>query len=149
MLIHYGYEMVIDCAAPTPVVAELDVHPSRTEAVRSERPFETIPNIASSVYTDVFGNTCRRFVAPPGKLVLTCCGVVEDDGALDDVIPDAPENSRGRTPGRLPYFPARQPLLRNGQAEPDRLGPVWTNGARLAAGQGDLRLRPRPHHLRI
>ena len=119
MLIHYGYEMVIACAAPTPVVAELDVHPSRTEAVRSERPFETIPDVASSVYTDVFGNLCRRFVAPPGRTVLTCCGVVEDDGAPDAVAPDAPETPVAELPDECLIF-----LMGSRYCETDKLSQI-------------------------
>jgi transglutaminase-like putative cysteine protease len=119
MLIHYGYELVIACATPTPVVAELDVHPSRTDAVRSERPFETIPNVESSVYHDMFGNTCRRFVVPPGKTVLTSCGVVEDDGAPDPVALDAPETPVAELPDECLVF-----LMGSRYCETDKLSQI-------------------------
>ena len=122
MLIHYGYELVIACTTPTPVVAELDVHPSRTDAVRSERPFETIPSLESSVYRDMFGNTCRRFVAPPGKTVLTACGVVEDDGVPDPVALDAPEIPVAELPDECLMF-----LLGSRYCETDKLSQIAWN----------------------
>ena len=68
MLIRYGYEMAIVCPTPTPVVCQLDVHPSLAPFVRRETPFTTVPDVEASAYVDAFGNLCRRFVAPAGRL---------------------------------------------------------------------------------
>ena len=43
MLIRYGDEMTFECAGPTPMVCQLDVHPSKAIAVRSEMPFSASP----------------------------------------------------------------------------------------------------------
>ena len=91
MLIRYGYEMTIECAAPVPVVCQLDLHPSQTPAVRAERPFASDPHVESRLYYDVFDNRCRRFVAPAGALTFSNAGVVETPDAPDPVVPQAEE----------------------------------------------------------
>ncbi len=91
MLIRYGYEMTFVCAEPTPMICQLDVHPSLAIAVRKERPFDSDPPIPSAIYADLFGNRCRRFVAPAGRLRISCGGVVEDSGLPDLVVPEAAE----------------------------------------------------------
>ena len=47
------------------------------------------------------------------------------------------------------HLSARQPLLRDRSPVGYRLVPVRTSSAGLAAGAGDLRLRPRSHHVRL
>ena len=74
MLIRYGYEMTFGCAAPTPMVCQLDVHPSCSPAIRAETPFASNPHVESWLYSDVFGNRCRRFLAPPGDLTISNYG---------------------------------------------------------------------------
>ena len=91
MLIRYGYEMTFACAVPTPMVCQLDVHPSLAVAVRSGLPFSTDPPVHSVVYADLFGNRCRRFVAPAGRLRISGGGVIENDGRPDEIALDAEE----------------------------------------------------------
>ncbi len=45
----------------------------------------------SSTYLDLFGNRCRRIVAPAGDFRIWGDATIEDDGAPDQVIPDARE----------------------------------------------------------
>lgn len=91
MFIRYGYEMTVECAAPTAFVCQLDVHPAQVSAVRAETPFSSNPRVETSLYFDLFGNRCRRFVAPPGSLTFSNSGVVETSDTPDPVAPDAPE----------------------------------------------------------
>ena len=98
MLIRYGYEMTFVCTVDTPMVCQLDIHPSRAISVRSEHPFRAAPNIPSHLYADVFGNRCRRFIAPPGELTIYSDGVVEDCGSPDPIDWNAPETPVGRLP---------------------------------------------------
>src|SRR5260370_22720041 len=91
MLMRYGYEMTFACSAPTPMVCQLDVHPSYTPAVRAETPFAARPRIESWLYADVFGNRCRRFNAPVGDLSISNSGVVEVSDLPDPVVSDAAE----------------------------------------------------------
>ncbi len=90
MLIRYGYEMAIVCPAPTPIVTQTRCSSGARASCGRETPFTTVPDVEASASIDMFGNLCRRFVAPSGRLLMSCHGVIEDDGKPDDV-PDAPE----------------------------------------------------------
>ena len=89
MRIRYGYEMTVECPAPTAFVCQLDVHPSELSAIRAETPFAASPWVDSWVYTDAFGNRCRRFTAPGGRLTFSNGGVVETSDSPDPVVYDA------------------------------------------------------------
>jgi transglutaminase-like putative cysteine protease len=91
MLIRYGYEMTFGCSAPTPMICQLDIHPSCTPAIRAETPFASNPHVRSWIYSDVFDNRCRRFLAPPGDITISNSGVVEVSDQPDLVAPDAAE----------------------------------------------------------
>ena len=114
MLIRYGYEMTFECPNPTPMVCQLDVHPSRAIAVRSETPFAANPFVASRLYADLFGNRCRRFAAPAGSLTIMSNGIIEDSGLPDVVDPAVVEFGR-RPARRNPRLPGGQPLRRDGR----------------------------------
>ena len=45
----------------------------------------TSPSVPSNPYRDLFGNVCRRFVAPAGTFRILYDAVVEDSGAPDEV----------------------------------------------------------------
>ncbi len=83
MKIAYGYEIGLACPAPTPMVCQLDLHPSLASAVLEEAPFAAQPFLFSRVYRDGFGNVCRRFVAPAGDCTLRAGGIVEVSGEPD------------------------------------------------------------------
>ena len=119
MLIRYGYEMAIVCPTPTPIVCQLDVHPSRAPLVRRETPFTTVPDIEASAYVDAFGNVCRRFVAPAGRLLMSCHGVIEDDGKPDVIVPDAPETPVADLPDECLTY-----LLGSRYCETDKLSQI-------------------------
>jgi transglutaminase-like putative cysteine protease len=91
MLIRYGYEMTFTFGTPTPMVCQLDLHPSCRPSLRAEKAFATTPYVESWVYSDVFGNRCRRFNAPAGDLTISNAGVVEASDLPDPVVPDAAE----------------------------------------------------------
>jgi hypothetical protein len=85
MLIHFGYKIAFTCPKLTPMVCQLDVHPSRVPDIRSVEPFTSAPSVLATVYTDQFGNHCRRFVAPAGDLTISNGGIIEDKGLPDAV----------------------------------------------------------------
>jgi transglutaminase-like putative cysteine protease len=122
MLIRYGYEMAIVCPAPTPIVTQLDVHPGRASSVRRETPFTTVPDVEASAYIDMFGNLCRRFVAPSGRLLMSCHGVIEDDGKPDPIVPDAPETPVAQLPDECLTY-----LLGSRYCETDKLSQIAWN----------------------
>ena len=66
MLIRYGYEITVNCAQPTAMVCLLSVSDDRKADIRvAERVFTT-PIIPTTTYRDLFGNRCRRLLAPTG-----------------------------------------------------------------------------------
>jgi transglutaminase-like putative cysteine protease len=91
MLIRYGYDITVTCQAPTPMVALLTAHQDRAADVRQAEVLVTTPSVPSTIYVDLFGNHCRRFVAPPGDLALWADGTLEDSGDKDLAFPGAHE----------------------------------------------------------
>ena len=68
MLIRYGYEIMVNCAQPTPMVCLLAVSEDRKADIRvAERVFTT-PIIPTTTYLDTFGNGSLDLVAPVGRL---------------------------------------------------------------------------------
>jgi hypothetical protein len=92
MLIKYGYELTFNCLQPTMMVCLLDAHRERSQELRYEIVPRTIPAIPTTTYLDTFGNTVRRFIAPPGDLTITSDAVIEDSGLPDPIELDAGES---------------------------------------------------------
>jgi transglutaminase-like putative cysteine protease len=92
MFIRFGYDIRISVGQPTPVICLLDVHGERRGDITSEYAFSLRPHsIAASQYADMFGNRCRRFVAPVGETTIRCDGIIKDSGLPDDTDPGAKE----------------------------------------------------------
>ena len=83
MLIRYGYEITLNCAQPTVLVCLLSVHQERMADMRVPETFFTIPEVLTTTYLDLFGNRCRRLVAPVGDLTLWGDATIEDDGKIE------------------------------------------------------------------
>jgi len=66
MLIRLGYEIAIECPHQMPVISLLEIDPARQADIKRQSKVLTSPHVESSVYTDSFGNSCRRFMAPEG-----------------------------------------------------------------------------------
>lgn len=91
MLIRYGYDITIECQQPTPLVCLLSVHEERGPDLRTPETVFTTPDTRTTTYRDMFGNRCRRLVAPVGDLRLWGDATVEDDGKIDPYLPLARE----------------------------------------------------------
>jgi len=89
MQLRVGFEMIYQCAQPTPMMLALSIHPSRSaDMVRPDR-LVTDPAVPTTSYLDLFGNQCSRLVAPQGRFVLSSDAVLNDSGAPDTVAPSA------------------------------------------------------------
>ena len=91
MLIRYGYEITLTCQQPTALVCLLSVHEGRVADMRAPETTFTTPDVPISTYRDLFGNRCRRLVAPAGDLTMWGDATIWDDGEQDRVVPDARE----------------------------------------------------------
>lgn len=119
MLIRYGYDITVGCAQPTAMVCLLTIHDERAADVRVAETFTTTPAIVTTTYHDLYGNLCRRFVAPTGDLSICGDGTVEDNGALDSVDIDAEEMPVAALPDECLVY-----LLGSRYCETDKLSQI-------------------------
>lgn len=116
MLIRYGYEIALECSQPTPIVCMLSVQSDRLEDLVRPEVATTTPNVPTSTYHDLYGNLCRRLVAPPGELVLWGDATIRDSGAHDPVFAEAEESPVAALPNECLVY-----LLGSRYCETDRL----------------------------
>jgi transglutaminase-like putative cysteine protease len=116
MQIRVGFEMLYEFAGRTPMVLMLNVHPSRARDVIKPDHLRIAPAVSATRYTDAFGNTCTRLVAPPGPLQISTDALVADCGLPDPVEPGAREHEVADLPHDALVF-----LLGSRYCETDRL----------------------------
>ena len=83
MFIRYGYEITLNCAQPTALVCLLSVTADRDADIRVPETTFTNPSVPTTVYHDLFGNLCRRMVAPAGDITIWGDATIEDSGLVD------------------------------------------------------------------
>lgn len=132
MLIRYGYEITLACEQPTAMVCLLSVHDDRMADIRVPESIFFAPDIASTTYHDLFGNRCRRFVAPAGALTLWGDSTIEDSGDLDIQAWDAAECPVAELPDDCLVY-----LMGSRYCETDRLSQIaWDMFGGIAPGWG-------------
>jgi transglutaminase-like putative cysteine protease len=122
MLIRLGYDIQFDIPAPVAFVAQLRVHPSRTNDLR-EPDAVHIEHSAGEIvpydYSDTYGNICTRFYAPVGHLRLWNSTLIEDSGMPDPWAGQAREIPPQELPNDVLLF-----LLNSRYCEVDLLSPI-------------------------
>ena len=116
MHIRAGYEIVYECAQPTPMMLVLNVHPSRSASLLSPDRIQFSEPIAATEYRDSFGNACTRIVAPAGRLTIANEFTVQDSGEPDETAPGAVQHPVEELPDDVLVF-----LLGSRYCETDRL----------------------------
>ena len=91
MRIRLGYDIRFEIPAPVPIVALLNVHPSRRQDLQEPDRLLVEPGIPVEEYRDMFGNIATRFMAPAGTIRLLNSTLIEDSGQPDPVCPEARE----------------------------------------------------------
>ena len=122
MLIRYGYEITVACEQPTPMVCLLTAHIERAGDIRSPEIVTTTPEIPTTIYRDMFGNICRRFMAPAGDFTIRGDSTLEDSGELDPVHLDAAEIAVGDLPDECLVY-----LMGSRYCETDKLSQTAWN----------------------
>ena len=133
MQIRIGYELEYYHPAPTPMVMMLSVHPScRDDLIVPDR-MNVVPAGAVSTYTDRFGNTCTRVLAPAGTIRISADGLIRAGERPDEVRLDAVQHEVQDLPPETLVF-----LLGSRYCETDRLSDfAWRQfGATDRAGRG-------------
>ena len=132
MLIRYVYEITINCPQPTPLVCLLAVHEDRAADIRAPETVFTTPKVPTTTYRDMFGNRCRRLVAPAGDLTMWGDATIEDSGELDPVDWSAREVPVADLPDDCLVY-----LMGSRYCETDRLSQVaWDLFGNVAPGWG-------------
>ena len=132
MLIRYGYEITLHCQQPTALVCLLSVHEDRAADIRVPETTFTTPEVPTTTYRDLYGNRCRRLVAPAGDLTMWGDATIEDDGLPDRVLPDARELPVQDLPDECLGY-----LLGSRYCETDRLSQTaWDLFGNVAPGWG-------------
>lgn len=136
MQIRYGYAIEIVCDRPTALVTMLDVHPSRrhdrlvSDEMQATALLAPDAAIALEQHFDMFGNICRRMVAPVGGVRLEASGMIHDGGRPDAVAPAARQLSPAELPAELMVY-----LLGSRYCETDKLmDTAWTLFGHLQPG---------------
>ncbi|HEX7871368.1 MAG TPA: transglutaminase family protein [Sphingobium sp.] len=93
MLIRAGYEITFMANVATPMIAMLNLHPSRTHDLLTPHSISADRPVAMEDYADGFGNICTRLTVPPGGVTLSCDFIVEDCGRPDPQAPEAEQHS--------------------------------------------------------
>ncbi len=88
MLIEAGFEIAFQCPALTPMLLQLNVHPSREPDLRSPDMIVSSPPLATSAYLDLYGNRVTRLVVPPGLVAFRNRFVIHDSGRPEETPPD-------------------------------------------------------------
>ena len=83
MLIRLGYDIQFEVTSSVPVIALLNVHPSRTRELREPDELQIEPKTAAHQYLDNFGNRACRFVAVEGAIRLSNSTLIHDSGQPD------------------------------------------------------------------
>ncbi|MEP6916442.1 MAG: transglutaminase family protein [Acidobacteriota bacterium] len=91
MLIRLGYDIQFTIGAAVPIVAMLNVHPSRRGDLQEPDRLRLDPPVVTEEYQDSFGNICTRFLAPTGTVRLSNSTLIQDSGAPDAIDPQARE----------------------------------------------------------
>lgn len=131
MLINYGYEITVSVASPTPMICLLDIHPERRADIRAET-LRTQPLVPTSIYIDMFGNQCRRLLAPAGDLTLRLDGTIADSGLQDPVAAQGEEIPVQNLPSDVLVF-----LLGSRYCETDKLSQsAWDMFGAMSPGWG-------------
>jgi transglutaminase-like putative cysteine protease len=89
MRIRAGFEIAYDCPAPCPMILMLGLRPERLLDLETPAIVQTSPYVPLQPFTDLYGNTCLRLLAPPGLITFSSEFVIRDSGEPDPVTPDA------------------------------------------------------------
>lgn len=89
MQIRIGYELVYSCTQPTPMILTLNVHSSRVSDLLAPDHILTSPSLPLSAYRDLYGNWVTRVVLPVGDTLISTDTIINDNGELDKISPNA------------------------------------------------------------
>ncbi len=130
MLIEAGFNISFQCPAFTPMLLQLNVHPSRTNDLRSPDIIESDPPYAMGAYLDHYGNRVTRLEVHPGLVTLRNRFVIQDSGLPDEVPPDTALTPIPQLPNEVLLF-----LLSSRYCDSDSLANfAWSKFQNISGG---------------
>ena len=130
MIIRAGYAIAFECAAVTPMILHLNIHPSRAGDLISPDVVRTEPDYPTGAYLDLFGNRVTRVEAQPGVVTFHNDFTIRDSGSPDEKPEDAPLTPIARLPSDVLVY-----LLASRYCDSDNLSDfAWSQFAGIAGG---------------
>ena len=148
MLIEAGFTIAFECPAPTPMLLQLNIHPSRDADLLTRDTIASDPPLPMRNYLDLFGNRirasrCRQGSSPsPTASSLPTREAGRNAAGRED---DADRRSSRRGAG----VPGLEPLLRQRQTRRLRLVAIWETVRRREGRASDLGFRSRENPLQL
>ncbi len=133
MIIRAGYRIAFECMAPTPMLLQLNVHPSRHDDLLSPDIVSTSPAIPMETYIDSFDNRVTRVEAGPGLVTFSSDFLIRDSGQPEATPEDAPLTPVTKLPVDVLRF-----LLPSRYCDSDVVGDfAWSQfGSETGSGAG-------------
>jgi transglutaminase-like putative cysteine protease len=119
MMLRVGYDIQFEIPSPVPIVALLNVHPSRVPDLHAPDEIYIEPRTTTENFFDTFGNRCTRFVAQQGMLRLSNSTLIYDAGYPDPVNLNAREVPVQELPSEVLRY-----LLNSRYCEVDRFATI-------------------------
>ena len=116
MPLRIGYSITHSFEQPTPMIVMLNVHYSRASDLEAPDTMIVAPSTPYTSYRDSFANWCNRLLAPAGLVRISADTTIRDDGAPDEVAPDAAQSRVEDLPEEALLF-----LMPSRYCESDRL----------------------------
>ncbi len=130
MLVRFGYDITVSCAQDTPMISMMSVRDELRDLLRHQSGVSTQPATTSTAYRDLFGNTCRRFVAPAGMFTLRSDSLIEVSDQPDEYKSWLQETPIALMPDEVLIY-----LLGSRYCETDRLSQMaWDMFGQTAPG---------------
>lgn len=83
MLIRIGHEITIEAEQDTPLICLVTPHVARHGDFTGPELVQTDPQVPVHSYFDLYGNICRRMIAPAGRFTLRGDVTLHDSGQQD------------------------------------------------------------------
>ena len=130
MLIEAGFEMAFECPAQTPMLLQLNVHPSRDADLITPDRIASDPPLPMRAYLDLFGNRVTRVEVPAGLVTFSNRFVIQDSGLPDEAPPDVRTTPIADLPDDALLF-----LVSSRYCDSDKLADfAWSRFGKLSGG---------------
>ena len=130
MLIEAGFDIAFECPAQTPMLLQLNVHPTRDADLLTPDRINSDPPLAMRSYIDLFGNRVTRVEVPAGLVTFSNRFVIHDLGEPDETPPDVRTTPITDLPDDVLLF-----LISSRYCDSDKLADfAWSQFGNLSGG---------------